>query len=274
MQSARKLWNWLWQKHGGLISFLIFLLIFLSFIIYNINQGPENDRKLAVISLEIIQEIDKQNLQLIEVSKVLPNKIENYTLVTTRIENITKTTKDFQSKLKGQSNLTKAGQSLLSQTESFLDSNQKVIDGLSLGFDSNAKILPTFESLARLKSNVEELASQADLVERARVYQIIINYNNNISENLIDIGRQGVLLLEIKADRVKLEKLNVIINSIPDGASLDQSKADEIKTIFGDKWPVIPGFPVVDSKVLVGGDYVDARTSIIDGVRAVTNAKK
>lgn len=275
MNSIKRLWKLLWQKHGGLVSFLIFVAIFGSFLAYNLNQGPENDRALALISIGIVQDIDKQNQNLITTSSNLPNEEKSYTTIKELIKNSIDSSKKFQSRIKSQTLLTKAGQDLANQTESFLTSNQQLLEGgVSKVFNDNAKILPTYITLSSFQKSVEELTTKNTLTGLSKALQTLIDYKQDQSDNSIDISRQGFLLIEIRENKKQIEKLNEVISRIPDNGNLTSEQSQEIQDTFKDKWPTIPSFPPIESKVLLNSDYLDSRKTIIDSVKRISATKK
>ena len=58
-----------WQEQKGAIYFGIFLLMCLSLILYSQSKNPEKVRNLVEFSLDLVDKMEKENLELVEFSK-------------------------------------------------------------------------------------------------------------------------------------------------------------------------------------------------------------
>ncbi len=93
-----------WQEQKGAIYFGIFLLMCLSLILYSQSKNPEKVRNLVEFSLDLVDKMEKENLEVVEFSKNFGRSgAANSFSVSSSLQQISQINKEINGQLNGQS---------------------------------------------------------------------------------------------------------------------------------------------------------------------------
>ncbi len=256
--------NWI-KRNLGMVSFLAFMLLVLSSLIYSFGNGQ---RKLSDIVIHIIEKshsIEKKTNNLTQYSKNnLKPSDDIYTEIKKQIEELNQvfereiTWIDLQPKD--------------NQTNQILNNYEALISGLKTnlekqnqGITLQSEQLNNWEKISKLQ-NLDELQySQLDEIIKA-IKKILEKLDYN-SIKIQDVNDRAKILSEIENQKIITIELTKIIENKPLNNKLSEDDKQTIKNIYKNELPNIPQVIEIKRESLFTEAVENNRQAIIDQIK-------